>query len=140
MYTLEISGNFALSIIDPKLDFSSLEKNIGIVPTKIIKKGQLVGVLKNIEAPYDIWTYKIKITNEEDIFADLTNLLNDLLPYSGYIREIKKDYNQVTINCYLRSDLAQIGFEIKGAMITLLEKFGLGINFHILSFGGVEDK
>ncbi|MBP2658248.1 MAG: hypothetical protein H6Q69_1280 [Firmicutes bacterium] len=137
---MDILGSFTISISDSNLDFSKLEQNIGIVPTKIIKKGQLIGKLKNREAPYDIWLYEIKITNEEDIFEDLASLLNDLLPYSEYIREISKSYNQVTINCYLRSDFAQMGFEITGALITILEKFGLGINFHILSFGGVEDK
>lgn len=75
---MEISGSFTLSISDSNLDFSKLERNIGIVPTKIIKKGQLVGKLKNREAPYDIWSYEIKITNEEDIFANSADLLNDL--------------------------------------------------------------
>lgn len=139
MFLLNISGSFTLSIIDQNLNFSELEQNIGIIPTKIIRKGQLIGKLKNIEAPYDIWSYEIKITNEKDIFADLIGLLNKFLPYSSYIKKIGTVYDQVKINCYLRSDFAQIGFGITGETISILKKFGLGINFHILSFGGVED-
>ncbi|MBU2703794.1 hypothetical protein Ga0466249_004944 [Sporomusaceae bacterium BoRhaA] len=135
---MEISGGFTMRISDLNLDFSKLEQNIGICPTKIIKKGQLIGKLKNIEAPYDIWSYERKITNE-DVFAELTNLLNDLFPYFDYIREIRNVY-EVTLNCYLRSDYAQMGLEITSDVITLIEKFGLGISFHILSFGGVEDE
>ena len=140
MFVLDITGKFAISICDSNLDFEKIEQNIGIAPTKIIKKGQMIGRLKNREAPYDIWSYEIKITNEKDKFEYLTELLNDLCPYAEYIREIKKIYNQVTINCFLRSDFGQMGFEITDEMITLIEKFRLGINFHILSFGEVEDK
>lgn len=137
---MEFKGKFTLSICDVSLDFVKIEQNIKIVPTKIIKKGQLIGRLKNREAPYDIWLYEIKITNEKDKFEGLRKLLNEMYPYVKYIREIKKIYSQVTINCYLRSHFGQIGFEITEEVIMLIEKFGLGINFHILSFGEVENK
>lgn len=136
---MEILGSFTISISDSNLEFSSIEKNIGIQPTKVIKKGQLIGRLENKKAPYDIWVYEIKISNQEDIFVHLANLLNDLIPYSEYIQEISKIYDEVSINCYLRSNYAQIGFELTAEMIKTLQKLGLGINFHILSFGEVEE-
>ena len=89
--------------------------------------------------PYDIRSFEIKILNEIDPFKSLTNLLNQLLPYAKYIKKISCQYNQVAINCYLRSDLGQIGFGITSDMVTKLEILGIGINFHILSYGFVEE-
>lgn len=136
---MKISGSFTLSISDPNLDFKDIERNIGIQPTKLIKKGQLLTKLESRKAPYDIWLYEIKVLDEGDVLEYLAKLLKDLLPYSKYIQKISKCYDQVTINCYLRSDFAQMGFEITYEIINMLQKLSLGINFHILSFGRVED-
>ncbi|MBP0727354.1 DUF4279 domain-containing protein [Bacillus sp. RG28] len=136
---MEISGSFTFRIIDTNLDFNKIKQKIGLIPTKVIKKGQKIGKLANIDAPYDIWSYEIKIDNEEDPFIHLIDLLNNLLPYSKYIKEINQLYKEVSINCYLSSDYAQIGFELTSEMVILLEKLCLNLNFHILSFGGVED-
>lgn len=136
---MEISGSFTFSISVSNLNFVEIEENIGIEATKVIKKGQSIVRLENRLAPYDIWLYEIKIFSEREFFMPLVKLLSDLQPYSKYIDEIRKKYDQVTINCYLRSEYAQIGFEITPEIINMLQKLGLSINFHILSFGGVED-
>lgn len=136
---MDISGKFVFSITDSNLNFGELEKNILIKPTKIIRKGQFVGKLKNIEAPRDIWLYEVKITDNENIFIHLSSLLIQLLPYSNYIKNMIDQYEEVAISCYLRSDFGQIGFQVSSEIISKLEKLGLKLNFHILSLGGIKD-
>ena len=60
------------------------------------------------------------------------------MPYSIYIKEISRRYNQVAINCFLRSDMGQIGFEITSEVMHKLNNIGTSMNFHILSYGCVE--
>lgn len=136
---MDISGSFVLSIIDTKLDFKDIEDKFPIKPTKIIRKGQTIGKMKNIEAPYDIWSYEISIVDCENIFNELSLLLDDLLPYSRFLKEASCKYENVTINCYFRSDFGQIGFRLNNEIIMKLEKIGLCLDFHILSFGAVND-
>lgn len=134
---MDISGSFVFSIGDTKLDFNNIQDNLLIKPTKIIKKGQMIGKMENIEAPYDIWSYEIAITDSENIFNDLSLLLDNLLPCSTFIKEVISTYKNVVISCYLRSDYAQIGFQLNNEIITKLEQLGLCLDFHILSFGRV---
>lgn len=136
---MEVSGSFTFSISDQNLDFKDIESNIGLQPTKIVEKGQPITRLTSREAPYDIWLYEKNIYDGEDIMVHLADLLSDLLPYSKYILEISKHYKQVTIDCYLRSNFAQIGFQISHNTISMLEKLDLSLNFHILSFGEVRE-
>ncbi|MDQ7095869.1 DUF4279 domain-containing protein [Desulfosporosinus sp. PR] len=136
---MDLSGSFAFSISDLKLDFCELESEILIEPTKIIRRGQMVGKFKNIEAPYDVWLYEISITDNNDIFSQLSLMLDNLLPYKKYIYEASKQYEKVIISCYLRSDFGQIGFQLNNDIIFKLASFGLSIDFHILSFGSVKN-
>ena len=136
---MDISGSFAFSISDKKLDFKDIEDRFPIKPTKVIKKGQMVGRIKNIEAPYDIWIYEISIEDSENTFNGLSLLLNDLLPYSRFIKEAKVKYGNISINCYIRSDYGQIGFRLSNEIIMKLESIGLCLDFHIFSYGAVKD-
>jgi len=133
---MELTGSFAFTISDENLDFEEIERNICIIPTKIINKGQVI--VSNKKAPFDIWSYEIKISNETDAMDHLRYLLDELMPYSSYIKEISRRYNQVSINCFLRSDMGQIGFEITSEIMHKLNNIGTSMNFHILSYGCVE--
>ncbi|QVK19277.1 DUF4279 domain-containing protein [Mycoplasmatota bacterium] len=136
---MDISGSFVFSIKDKKLNFKDIEDNLHIEPTKIIKNGQMVGKLKNYEAPYDIWSFEINIIDYKNIFNDLLNLLELLNPYSEYIKEISFDNKNVTIDCYLRSNYGQIGFQMNNKIFKKLVDLGLSLNFHILSYGEATD-
>jgi hypothetical protein len=136
---MDISGSFVFSISDIKLDFKDIEDRFPINSTKIVRKGQMIGKLKNIEAPYDIWSYEVTIVDCEDIFHDLSLMLDDLLSHNKFIKEAQKKYYSVIINCYIRTEYGQIGFQLSNEIITKLGKIGLSLNFHILSFGGVNE-
>lgn len=133
---MEITGSFAFAIIDEQIDFDEISENILLTPTKVIKKGQLIALNKT--APFDIWSYEIKIVSLE-IAEELESLITQLLPYSDFIKSFGNKYRQVVINCYLRSELGQIGIDIPSGIVDKLAQLGIGFSFHILSFGGVEE-
>jgi hypothetical protein len=134
---MNLSGSFVFRISDFSLNCKDIEDNLPIKPTKIIKKGQLLE--ERYEAPYDIWSYEVKITDCENISNDLLILLEILCPYSEYIKKICYNNENVSINCYIRSLYGQIGFVINNKLFSKLVDLGLSLNFHILSFGDVED-
>lgn len=133
---MDINYNISFAISDYELDFEEINKNIDANPTQIIHKGQKIVADKF--APYDIWSYEIKGTKDVTVTDSIHALLDQIVPYSGYIKKISTQYRDVVINCYIRSDMGQIGFEIPCEIIEKLHKVGIGINFHILSFGFAE--
>ena len=136
---MDFSGKYAFTICATNLDFKSIEDNLPIKPTKIVRRGQMIGKLNNIVAPYDIWSYEKTIVEDENVFYELSIMLDDLLPYNKFIKEAGRKYDNVTINCYLRTDYGQIGFQLSNEIISKLEKVGLSLDFHILSFGAVNE-
>ncbi len=96
-----VSGSFVFTISDVQLDFEDINNNISLVPTKTIRKGELVAI--NKYAPYDIWSYEVKIKGK-DVMNELNALLCRLSPYLEYIRYINKCYTRVGVDCYFRSE------------------------------------
>jgi len=129
--------SFSLRISDENLNFEMLENKLGISHTKVIKKGQLVLVDK--KSSQDVWIYKKKAKSVGNLSESLISFLNEILPHSEYLKEIKETYDEVNLSCFLRSDFGQMGFELTADTIKLLEKLNLSIDFHILSFGLVEE-
>ena len=121
---------------DDDLDFTRLSDEIDLKPTKVIYKGQQI--VKGKIATNNIWRYEIKVGKENDI-SGLLILLDKLLPYSENIKLYTTKYSEVSINCYIRSDMSQIGFVLTPEMINKLDKLNLELNFHILSFGFAEE-
>lgn len=136
---MNISGSFIFSIKDSQLDFDSIKTNLLLRPSKIIRKGDTVGILENHKALVDSWFYEIKINDEKDIFTELSNLLIQLEPYSDYISIISNKYQSVAIDCYIRSSLSQFGFSIDRALLKKITNLSSSLNFHIISYGDETD-
>gem|GEM_PF-2687245 len=68
----------------------------------------------------------------------LEKLLLDLEPVKERLLMFQT-LHEVTLSCYLRSDFGQMGFVLSPKAIQILAKINLEIEFHILSFGGVEN-
>ncbi len=83
--------------------------------------------------------YAKQLKKYMDIFKGLLLLLDNILPYSDYLKKARNKYNSVGLNCYLRSDFGQVGFQLSDEAICKLAKLGLCLDFHILSFGAVKD-
>jgi predicted ArsR family transcriptional regulator len=131
VWTLSVTGSFAFSVRGIGLDFDAITTSLGISPTKTVGKGEMVSKALNKEAPCDSWIYELRMQEGHENFEELVLLLKELLPNAAYVRELQKTCGEVEISCYLRSDFAQIGFELSTEVID---------RFHILSFGAVQEQ
>lgn len=122
---------FSISDINPiVVDFGT-----NIMPTKIINKGDVIGL--GIKAPKYRWIYKIKYDGEKEYLEILEKMLNQLCEKSKYINELTKIYEEVRLDIYIRSDFAQIGYSLPSHIIQKMAVLECPIGFDILSFGMV---
>lgn len=132
------SGICSLIIRGNKIDFGEIDINLKVKPTKIIKRGDVLS--KTIgPSQYDIWIYEIKHDESGDPNKTLKNLLSIFKPSGDFLRMTSKSID-VSVKCFVQSDLAQIGFEFSPEVIRDLADIGIKFELSILSWGGVEDK
>lgn len=128
-------GTIALIISGEKLDLKEIKENIELDPNRVIKIGQKLP-LENI-AKCNRWIYEQKFYeyNFEEIMGDF---INNIFPFKASIKEFS-EMNDVDLNIYINSDYGQLGFSLSTEVIKELEDLSLKLNFHILSYGMVED-
>lgn len=138
---LNVTGSFSFGVRGTGLDFNAISAELGISPTKTVKKGDMVSKALNKCAPCDSWIYEVMMQEDDEYdFDGLVHLLQELLPNADFVKELQMADNEVDVSCFVRSDHAQIGFELSTEGIDLLKRLGLCLRFHILSFGGVEEQ
>lgn len=116
-------------------DVKHIEINLGteIKPTKIVNKGDIVALGR--KAPKHRWIYEIKYEDENEYFESLDKMLNQLCEKREYINQLTKTYEEVSINIYIRSDFAEIGYSVPNRILKKLSLLDCALNFEILSFG-----
>jgi hypothetical protein len=134
-----MKGSFSFIVRDKNLDFEYISENLTIIPTSIIKKGQFIRKGGSTQAPYDVWQFEIIISQQTEPEDALEHLLKKLTPHFGIINELIETYKEVIINCYLRSEYGQMGLRLSNKMMKKIALLGIGLDIHILSFGGVEN-
>ena len=136
---MKLTGNASFSIYGKSLDFELIKEILPISPSKIIRRGEWIGLGNNIRASYDSWIYDIPAKNNVDLVGALTELLDILMPCSQAIKRIKSIYEDTSIQCYLRSDYGQIGFSLNEEILQKAAQLEIQVDFHILSFGMIEN-
>jgi len=127
-------GTIAFSIADV-VDFEeNINEKIGFMPTKITKKGELIAIKQ--KAPFNIWRYELGF-NDLNFTSTLSAFNNQLAIFRNNITDISCEYERVEINLYVRTLFGQFGFSIPNEELVKLSSFGIGVNFHFLSFGDV---
>lgn len=133
-----MKGSFSFIVRGENLDFDGISNKLRLLPTSTIRKGQPVRIGGSSIALYDIWRLEIELSEQSEPEDVLRQLLQQLTPNSKAINEMIDEYDEVSINCFMRSDYGQMGFALSNEMLKKLAVLGTGIEFHILSFGMVE--
>lgn len=136
---MDIRGFIVFDISNQTLDFEEIEKNLHIKPTTMITKEQFINDRKEYGVFADRWLYKMKIEDSEDLCNDLLKLLEIFSPYKEYIKKLSLENENVSIDFYISSLYAQMGFTLNKKVMSKLLFFELPLNFHILSFGDVKE-
>ncbi len=130
-------GRIVFSIRDDKLDFKKVSSNLEIEPTKTIEKGQKI--TSSRIAKFDIWRFEKEYSTLDNISEILEQLLDELNENREYVCLLKNECEYVGLTCYIVTDFGQIGISISNSSIEKLSALGIGIDFDIISYGGVED-
>lgn len=132
-------GSCSFVIRDEILDFDEISGKLALLPTSITKKGQAIRQGIDIQAPYDIWRYEVVITEWTQPEEALDSLMNILSPKFKEVNELAGIYRGLGIDCYLRSEYGQMGLQLSNEIMKKISLLGVGLDIHILSFGGVEN-
>ncbi|MBG9732865.1 DUF4279 domain-containing protein [Paenibacillus alvei] len=131
---MSITGNCSLNISSTNLDFDLLGK-LNLTPTSVVGKGDFLTSKR--KALYDVWIFEIQITNTFPLNNALESIAGHLSNVRHELSSLKSRYD-VSLNCYLRSDYAQMGIDIAPEILKSIAELELGLQIHILSFGGVD--
>ncbi|WP_127490442.1 DUF4279 domain-containing protein [Paenibacillus ehimensis] len=131
-------GSCVLTVANTKsLDFSKISEKLNLVATSTTKKGEFIGRAKIRTSQWDRWNYEVTIKADTTPEEVLEQFLMNLEPVAAEINNLQS-FHEVTLDCYLRSDFGQMGLSLSPNIVQLLAKLNLGLELHILSFGGVE--
>ncbi len=132
---MNIEGECVFSVSSSDLDVDRIEKLLEMQATKIVKKGEKI--VTNRYAPKSIWMYERRIDENMCFEETLKSMLEDLYFKKKKVFELLSIY-EVELNCYLRSELGQLGYTIDQEMMIMMREINIPIHFHILSFGLAE--
>lgn len=132
---MSFNGEIIFSVSDEKN--VSVDFGLDLMPTKIINKGN---VIMGRTAPRYKWIYETKFDGENEYYECLEKLLNKLYMRKEYIHQLIKQYEEVGIIIYIRSELGQIGYSLPYNIIHKIEQIQCSINFDIISFGLAKDE
>ncbi len=125
------NGEISFEVAD--VEYVEVDLGTEIKPSKIVNKGDVVVLGR--KAPKYKWIYEIKYNGEEEYFNGLDKMLNQLCERKEYINQLTSRYEEVSINVYIRSDFAEIGYSIPSHILKKLSLLDCPLNFSILSFG-----
>ena len=98
-------------------DIKHIEVDFGtdMLPTKVVNKGDVVALGR--KAPKFRWMYEIKYSGEKEYLDSLEKLLNQLYENREYVNYLTEIYEEVSINIYIRSDFAEIGYSLPNHLL-----------------------
>lgn len=132
---MNIQGEIVLKIYDNNFDFVSLKDFLK--PSKITNKGDLVGgdrVVQNSSL-----SYSVRFDSYEDFELKIDRFSDKIDNEIDQLTILRKTCDRIDLNIYIRSENGQFGFILPINAIKRLSQLKVDINFHILSFGMVEN-
>lgn len=132
---MEFNGEIIFDIADE----NCIEVDFGtdILPTRVINKGDVVALGR--KAPKFRWMYEIKYSGENEYLDCLEKMLIQLCEKKEYVNHLTKIYEEVSINIFIRSDFAEIGYSLPHHVLSKMSELNCTFNFDIFSFGMAMD-
>lgn len=133
---MQFHGSITFDIADEKdidVDFG-----VDIIPMKTVKKGDVI--FRGRKAPKNRWMYKLEFDNEEEFYPKLEGMINQLCERSEYVNQLTKMYEEVSINIFIGSDLAQIGLFLPNHIVKKIALLDCEVEIEMISYGMVEDE
>ena len=83
-------GRFSLILLGNELPAAEIENTLGIQPTSIVRKGDLLNKLPLMIAERDEWAHTISLTNSQDTDTALNDLLAKIILHAGSFKVLNR--------------------------------------------------
>lgn len=130
------NGEIVFAIADLKGIEVNFESNF--LPTKIIDKGDIIALGRT--ALQNQWLHIVKFNGENEYLQKLEKFAGQLNEKTEYVNQLSTKYEKVSINIYIRSEFAELGFSLPSHVLKKLSKLECDVNFEIFSFGMAMDE
>lgn len=130
------TSRFSLIVEGDGLPVEKIGPALGLEPTRIIHKGDVLNRLPLIEAATDEWTYTVPLDNPEGVDTQLNHLLAELILHQEELAELAKEWT-FTLRLFVQSDYAQIAYRLMPETLQRLVAVGLPLDVSSLSWGEV---
>lgn len=133
---MDFNGEIVFAVAD--FNYIDVDFGVDFLPTKIIKKGDQIALGR--EASQYRWLYAIKFDNQTEYIEKLETITNQLYERRDYVTQLINKYKEVSIDVFIRSDFAEIGYSLPSNILKKVALLGCAVNFEIFSFGMALDK
>ena len=129
-------ARFSLIVEGEGLPFDEIGTTLGLEPTRIIRKGDVLNRLPLIEAATDEWTYTVALCTPVGVDSQLNHFLAELILHQDELAELSRDWT-ITLRLYVQSDYAQISYQLMPETLQRLVALGLPLDVSSLSWGEI---
>ncbi len=130
-------SRFSLILEGNNLPVEKISAAMGLEPTRVIRKGDVLNRLPLMRAEHDEWTSTIDLTNAQDTDAALNELLAQIILRKTEMKTLAEQGIGVSMRLYVQSDYAQMSYRLMPETLSRLVATGLPLEVSSISWGEV---
>ncbi len=130
-------SRFSLILEGNNLPVEKISAAMGLEPTRVIRKGDVLNRLPLMLAEHDEWTSTIDLTNAQDTDAALNELLAQIIQHKTDMKTLTEQGIGVSMRLYVQSDYAQMSYRLMPETLSRLVATGLPLEVSSISWGEV---
>ncbi len=130
-------SRFSLILEGNNLPVEKISAAMGLEPTRVIRKGDVLNRLPLVLAEHDEWTSTIDLTNAQDTDAALNELLAQIILHKTEMKALAEQGIGVSMRLYVQSDYAQMSYRLMPETLSRLVATGLPLEVSSISWGEV---
>ncbi len=128
-------GRFSLILEGNDLPIDLIEEQLGLAPTRIIHKGDVLNRLPLMTAEHDEWTHTIELVSDQGTDNALNALLARLILCAPALAQWQQQGINVVLRLLVQSDYAQMAFKLMPETLSRLVATGLPLDVTSISWG-----
>lgn len=130
-------GRFSLILEGDELPAAEIEQVLGIHPTQIVRKGDVLNKLPLMVAEHDEWGCTISLTNSQNTDTALNDLLAQIIVHTADLKAFSERGISVQLRLYVQSDYAQMSYRLMPETLSRLVATGLPLEVSSTSWGEI---
>lgn len=130
-------SRFTLILEGADLPVENISRVLGLEPTRVIRKGDMLNRLPLMIAECDEWNRTIDLTNAHDTDSALNDLLAQIILHTSDLKAFAEGGISVKLRLYVQSDYAQMSYRLMPETLSRLVATGLPLEVSSMSWGEI---